>query len=205
MIKRILLLTGLFLLLIFPVFSEENTNGSDSKMQHIGFIFSAENILLDLNDYNGGVGMKMAFEKFSLRLMADFGYSSSAKIISGDLGASIEKRFRDGRISPYVGGGLQFGIEHETVETDSDNWTKQLTVPSDIFAFLGIEVFLLEFLSVFAEYNVAFTFNGVSTSQSVDGIVTDSSNWNWDVSTGLGNSGRLGIVIYLEDVVEIGD
>jgi len=192
----------LFFFLASLVYSED-TQVKDSKIEHVGFIFSADNILLDLDDYNGGVGVKLMLSGISLRFLADFGYSNSTKLISADLGAAFEKSIRSGRISPYFGAGFQVGIEHETAEIDADNWVKDITIPFEASCFLGVELFLLEFLSVFAEYSVAVNVNGVVTTESIGGSRTTVSNWNWDVGTGLGNSGRLGIVIYLDNVVEI--
>lgn len=200
--KKGLIFLSFLLFVNFCVFSDD-LNKQDDKKLHMGFIFSTPNILLDIDEYNGGVGFKMKFPDFSLRFMGDFGYSSSTDIISFDLGASIEKPFRDGRISPYIGGGILAGIENERVEIDADNWTTQLTIPFEASGYLGVEFFLLEFLSVFAEYEVALRFNSIKVSESINGTVTDTSNWNWDVNTGIGNSGRLGFVIYFDNVIEI--
>jgi hypothetical protein len=184
------------------IFSEELVE-EPKLVEHVGFIFSSEDILLGLDDYNGGVGIKLLLPTISLRFMADFGYSNSADIISGDLGVTLEKRIREGRIIPYFGGGVQLGIERERAESDADNWTNQLTFPFSASGILGVEVFITEFLSVFAEYQLALQFIAMNTEQSVNGTKTESTNWNWDVGTGLGNSGRIGIVVYLDDVIEI--
>ncbi|MBB6479270.1 hypothetical protein [Spirochaeta isovalerica] len=182
---------------------QDTQKNEEKKINHIGFIFSTETLLIDLDDYNGGIGIKLVLPSINFRIMGDFGYSKSSEVISGDLGIAIEKKVRNGRITPYWGGGLQAGIIHEKAETNEDNWEKLLTVPLEANAFLGVEVFLLEFISFFAEYEVSAGISYVKNSLSTYGVIEEVSSWNWDIQTGIGNSGRLGIVIYLDDVIVI--
>jgi len=199
--KSFFLTVVIVTLLIFNIYSEDNTSAKSEN--HIGFIFSTDNLLMNINDYNGGIGIKMMFPKLSARFLVDFGYSKSTGIFSTDLGFTLEKRMREGRIVPYLGGGFKAGINREKVELDIDNWTKQISIPLEASANLGVEVFLLEFLSFFAEYSLAFQLIAVNTKESINGTVTSDTTWTWDLSTGLGNSGRLGIIIYLDDVIKI--
>ena len=71
-------------------------------------------------------------------------------------------------------------------------------------AVLGVEFFILEFLSIFAEYNLSFNGTISSTSTSVAGNVTKTNpELNFTIDSGIGNNSSLGIVIYLDDVIDL--
>ena len=172
-------------------------------LERTGFIFDTNNILFDIEGYQGGVGFKYRGDSLFYRTMIDFSFSSSTNkmIVGRDL--ALEKHLRTGKISPYWGVFFHIAYESEKFESDPDNWSKLIEYPISTGAILGVEVFLMDFLSFFVEYNLALQFVGVTNQQSVAGVVTESTTWNYSLSTGIGNNSKLGIVIYLDDIIAL--
>ena len=169
-----------------------------------GFIFNTNNLLLDIESYQAGVGIKvLRDDNVALRLLGDLFYSYSANSFSATLGVTYEKHFKPGRLSPYWGGFLEAGyIGQKSEGINSENWTMNNTFPVSVGAVLGAEFFIMEFLSVFAEYSLSIDSLITSTSTSVDGDVTKTDpELNFSIDSGIGNSSSLGIVIYLDDVI----
>ncbi len=195
---------GLFLLFVLSL--ELLTAGEKNKsdfLKRTGFIFNTDNILFDVEGYQGGVGFKYRGDKLVYRVMTDFSFSSSTNKLTAGTGLAIEKHLRDGKISPYWGWFLNAAYESEKFESDSENWNKLIQYPLSTGGLLGVEVFLMDFLSFFAEYNLSFELTGVTNQQSVSGNVTEDTTWNYNISTGIGNNSKLGIIIYLDDVVTL--
>ena len=170
-----------------------------------GFIFNTSNLLLDIESYQAGVGIKTLHDNnVAIRYLGDIFYSNSANSFSGTLGITYEKHFKPGRVSPYWGGFIEAGYIGQKSETDSDNWTMNNTFPVSIGAVLGVEFFIMEFISIFAEYSLSFDGTITSSSTSADGDVTDSDpEYDYSIDSGIGNSSSLGIVIYLDNVITI--
>ncbi len=170
-----------------------------------GFIFNTNNLLMDIDSYQAGVGFKTLHDNnVAIRYLADVFYSSSPEAYSGTLGVTYEKHLKTGRVSPYWGGFVEAGYIGQKSETDSDNWIMNNTFPVSVGAVLGVEFFIMEFLSIFAEYSLSFGGLITSTSTSVDGDVTDTDpEITYSVDSGIGNDSSIGIVIYLDNVVTI--
>lgn len=181
--------------------AEEKTKSD--FLEQTGFIFNTDNILFDIEGYQGGVGFKHRGESWFYRAMVDFSLSSSTNklVVGSDL--AMEKHLRTGRISPYWGIFFHLAYETEKFESDPDNWSKLIEYPFSTGGILGVEVFLMDFLSFFAEYNLALQLVAVTNQQSVAGVVTESTTLNYSLSTGIGNSSKLGIVIYLNDIIDL--
>lgn len=64
-------------------------------------------------------------------------------------------------------------------------------VSFSLAALAGVEVFILDFLSVFAEYAIGADFTNTKDFQ------TGQSTFDYLISTGMGNNAKLGIVIYV--------
>ena len=175
------------------------------KKLNWGFIFNTSNIFLDLESYQAGLGAKVLLDNdIALRFLADGFYSSSTDTFSITLGTAFEKHFRRKRVSPYWGGFVDFGIMRQYNETDSDNWTKNISVPISGGAILGVEFFIVETVSLFAEYNVVFEGSIMTSTTSVAGVeMKTDPEFSYTIDTGVGNEAKLGIVIYLDDVVAI--
>ena len=91
------------------IFSIEDKNNT-------GLIFNVNDILMDIESYQGGVGIKYFYkDKTAYRGSLDFSYSDSSSTWVFNLGNSIERHLIEGRVSPYIGVLLDVGfIQYKT-------------------------------------------------------------------------------------------
>lgn len=163
-----------------------------------GIIFNTSNILLDLEEYQSGVGIKLRGEDYSIRGLFSVSYESSNDEFVTNMGITYEKPFFPGRVSPYWGIAGKLGLNLDKDEYDADNWVNTTTVTGNLSAVFGTEVYIFEFLSVFAEYNLGTSVSWAKVVQSSSGTETESTTTNFSIGTELGNEASLGMVIYLE-------
>lgn len=205
LIKKWTILFGIILLTSF-LYSEEDTDPGLEKDNYVwGVIFNTSNIFLDIESYQMGFGSKVLLNNdVALRFLFDGFYSSSTDTFSIGLGTAVEKHFNKRRVSPYWGGFINVKFRRLLNETNSDNWDKTISFPISAGAILGVEFFIVENVSLFAEYNLVFEGSIDSTSKSEGGIVTKNDpQFSYQINTGVGNDAKLGIVIYLDDVIKI--
>jgi hypothetical protein len=69
---------------------------------------------------------------------------------------------------------------------------------AELAVLFGAELYLLELLSVFAEYQLGAAFSRAKVIQDSDGNQTETSSMNYRIGTGLGNEASIGVVLYLE-------
>ena len=217
--KTLVLLLTFFLSLVYiaPLFSQssgENSGGatqegtvtseqvgsSESDQEESGekiwkgftpgIIFNTSNLLMDISGYQSGFGMKFRSEHFSLRTLLSLGYDSSTEVLDTTVGVALEKPFFTGRVTPFWG----FSVEGGYVEDEGETFDST-TLTGKFSALLGVEVYILEFLSVFAEYELGASVSRVEVDQDAGG---GSDSTNHAFGTGLGNDASIGIVIYLE-------
>lgn len=167
-----------------------------------GFIFNASNLLLDLSEYQGGLGGKLDFGNVALRGLFSFELESTdstsdTEDVAVKLGLAAEVPFFDGRVSPYWGGFIDGTISRETTETSGGDTSETQVLAASIGPLLGAEVFIFDFLSAFAEYGLAFRLSRATVETEIGGATSEDSTTNYALVTELGNAGSLGIVIYL--------
>ncbi len=149
----------------------------------VGIIFSSSDILLDLDNYQGGFGVKIGSGSFYLRGTLDFLLSSASSSFSVNAGATGEYHLAPGPVSPYLGAYAQVGYSLQ----ENVIWT----VPLSVGGVAGVEVSILDFISVFAEYCLAADFTFTTD------LETSKTTFDYLVDTRLGNGSKLGIVVYL--------
>jgi hypothetical protein len=152
----------------------------------LGLVFSSGDILLDLESYEGGFGGKIGWGKFCLRSGIDLLINGSSDSFSLNATATGEYHLAPGPISPYIGGYVEAGYMSQAGTTS--------TIPLSVGAVAGVEVFLLDFLSVFAEYALACDFTFTTDLQA------STTAFDYLVDTGMGNNSQLGIIIYLSRI-----
>jgi len=162
----------------------------------LGFIFNTTNALLDIESYQGGIGMKIGGEKYTYRFLLDLLINTDFSPFSISAGAAFEKHFISGPISPYWGGLLEVGYTSLKNEFDADNWDQSITVPLSLGGILGIELFVFEFLSLFVEYNLKVALAVNINKSSIAGSVSTEKEYSYNLDIGMGNSSMIGIVIY---------
>jgi len=164
----------------------------------IGVIFNTDDLLMDFESYQGGVGLKLSGEKLAYRILFDVFYSTASDSLASSLGFAIERHLATGRVTPYIGGYLTIGYASTKSEVSSDTWTKTTSIPATAGGLFGVEVYLLRFLSFFAEYDLSATMSYASTENSVAGVESSDSTTDWTVQLGSGNQSKIGINIYFK-------
>lgn len=164
--------------------AENATSGTSvarGKMD-MGLVFSGGSDFGILDPYIGGLGAKLGSTELLFRPSFDLFINGSTSSIAMVGGLALEYHFIEGLVSPYLGGFFNGG------------WKKSgdysMEIPLSVGAIAGVEVFVFEWLSLFAEYNLAVNVNFVTytaTSQSV---------YDYTIDTGMGNEGKIGIVMY---------
>jgi hypothetical protein len=155
---------------------EPAKGGSD-----IGLIFNTGEILKGLSGYQGGIGLKYGKDSLFVRGLAEVSFTGSTDAASILAGLTVEKHFLPGSISPYYGGFLSGG------------WKKAdgtYTVPLSLGGVGGIEVFLADYISVFAEYCVAADFTFTREPAATD------TTFDYTIGSRMGNDAMIGVVIY---------
>ena len=149
----------------------------------LGLIFNTSSILLDLESYQAGLGLKIGRDKVSFRGLFDLVLNGASDSFSLNAGAAIQYYLLPGSsIAPYIGGSAG-GAYMRQADVIS-------MVVLSVGALAGVEVFLLDYLSVFAEYAITADFT-ISTD-----LPSSQTTFDYLVDTGMGNKSKIGIVIY---------
>ena len=176
------LLVGFFLLACLPLGAQEEKKVQQALVTHkVGLIFNIGSPLITVGDYadnfQGGLGLKLWLkEKLALRGLLDLAYLNNSDTDTSDftfgLGAGLEYHFLPRKVSPYIGllGGTR-------IRTGTQN-----DVAIYAGGLLGAELFLLDYLSFYAEYSLMVTI--------------DEPNFSIDL--GIGNGSQVGVIIYLQ-------
>ncbi|NOY09119.1 MAG: hypothetical protein GXP33_09790 [Spirochaetes bacterium] len=197
---------SVILLILILCIGFSNLFAEEGKKHPWGLIFNTNDLLLDIKSYQAGVGVKIFLgNSTAARFLGDIFYATNANSFSATFGATFEKHFKQGRVSPYWGGFLDAGfISQKSEIINPDNWTRNISYPISSGGVFGVEFFILDFLSVFAEYNLSFTGTITSSTISVDGEETSTNpELTYSIDSGIGNNSSLGIVIYMDDVITI--
>lgn len=162
-----------------------------------GIIFNTSNLLLDLAAYQSGVGLMLRNEDFALRSLVSLEYESGNDLFESTVGLAYMQPFFSGGVYPYWGVSLIGGYSFDRDEFDSQNWTETRALTAELAAIFGAELFLLKFLSVFAEYKLGISFSRSQVNQGSNGLETETLKKNFRIGTDLGNEASIGVVLYL--------
>ncbi len=211
--KRLILFFSIFLLGIFSAYAQEQDvveKAAESDIEENselvfnrytpGLIFNTSNILLDISGYQSGVGLKLKAEDYALRTLLRLSYESADDVFESELGFTYEKPFFKGKVSPYWGVELKGGYSLDKDEVTSDNWTSDSVITGSLSALFGTELYIFDFLSFFAEYSIGGSLSRATYTSVVSGNKSDTTNLNYYLGTGLGNSASIGVIIYLERI-----
>ncbi len=147
-----------------------------------GLIFNSSNILLDLESYQAGLGAKIAWGSMALRGNCDLLFNGSTQSFSVNVGTAFEFHPMTAAISPYIGAFAQVGYMSQPEITTA--------IPFSGGVIAGVEVFLFDFLSIFAEY--AFAADLLLTTN----LTTETTVFDYIIDTRMGNNSMIGIVLY---------
>lgn len=191
-------LAVIVLLAFSPALWSQSEESASTPASNIGIIYSASDLLLDLQSYEGGVGLIWHLQPVDLRLSLNMLYNSNDDYLDAGFSIAVLKPILQSRVNPYWGGFFSANITTEKDGTDDDTWVRTTEIPLALAGIFGAEFFILPHVSLFAEYQLYFEMNVEITRASTLGIKTDpSQDLNYEFGTGLGNSGMLGIIIYL--------
>jgi hypothetical protein len=175
--------------LVFTGLAAYGEEGADSaKMMPVtgpcdlGVIFNTSSLLLELESYQAGLGAKIGLGRLGLRGSFGLGINGSASSLDLGAGVAAEYHLTPQPVSFYAGGSLDAGY----VRQSGLLWSVPLTVA----VLAGVEVFPFEFLSLFAEYKIAFSFSATTL------FSTSQTTFDYLLQTGIGNGARIGLVLY---------
>jgi hypothetical protein len=178
----------------------EEVNSIDKVLPFMpGIIFNTSNILLDLEEYQAGVGLMMLGESHSFRGSFGFSYESAANFLGMNISFAYLRPIIKGRVTPYWGVGVTMGYSFDKDTYDADDWQSIHSFEGGVSAVLGVEVFVFDFLSLFAEYDLGVSIAWSKVVQSSSGIESDSQSFNYSLGTGIGNGASIGVVVYLDE------
>ncbi len=181
--RRLCFVLCLAVLLAFGAALSAGAQGKKMDLggERLGIIFNVPDILMAVGESNdglmAGLGLKYWLkEKSAVRGLLEFtllnpGAGTTTTTFGVD--AAYEYHFVKGKVSPYTGGIA--GIEIRSVTGNP------VTMGLILGGILGVEVRVLDYLGLFAEYNLRIFY----------------SDPEFDLVLGMGNNASLGIVVYL--------
>ena len=150
----------------------------------IGIIFNTSNILFGLDSYQAGIGAKWGWGSLALRTGLDLGLNGTTQTYYATVGLALENHFMTGAISPYYGAFAEVGYN-----TQPEVITM---IPFAVGGIVGVEIYILDFLSVFAEYAIsadfAYTMN----------LGTALNTFDYSVDAKMGNDSMIGVIVYFQ-------
>ena len=191
--------------------SQDGDGDGEKRAMTPGLIFNTSNLLLDLSAYEGGVagspyrggiGAKLDFSSFALRGLFSFRLENADtdnddNNVDFTLGVSAQMPFFHGRVTPYWGGFVDGTLSKELNGSDEAVETTTTVVGGALGPLLGAEFFIFDYLSVFAEYALAFRIARATVVTDTGDDKNEEQTTNYRIGTRLGNAGSLGVVIYL--------
>ncbi len=181
----------------------ENVSDSDSGEFVFGMVFSTGNILFDLDAYRGGIGGRFVFPDFSLIASIGGGYESGNNVfaITGSFSAVVP--IIKGRVIPYWGGVFSIDFSHSGNVLGSSVYTNMLT--SKIGGVLGVEFFLHEYVSIFAEYELVAGVSRSVVRQNINNNLVGDPAVNFMIGSDLGNNSSIGVTVYTKPFLSFDD
>jgi hypothetical protein len=164
------------------------------------FLFNIPSILLEVKEYQGGCGFKAGPGNWFVRGMVDIMIEDDGEppsVFLFGLGIAYEMHFSPQKFSPYCGGAA--GITYTTSRTDiaGGDWSREEVLIFEFGPLLGIEVQLIDNISLFAEYQCLVRLGWPSvTTFTGDEKERISGEMQWLVDMTLGNAGMVGLCIY---------
>lgn len=212
MFKQKILPAVILVLILFlcqTIFAEEGAKKNKTIIP--GFIFNTESIFIDLESYQAGIGLKMRDFiynekiKCNLRSLLFLSFNHFFNDYSVKFGLAAEfPLIRDQRLVPYWGLFADVEYSYLFVETSETTSIAETRIPVSFGGMVGAELFLIEYVSLFAEYNlVGYLLNTII--EVTDPAIPEeeagaTSSMDFKLRTEIGNKGMIGIVIYFKPV-----
>lgn len=204
-------------------FAQQNQGYFKAGSKALLFEFSG---LADLGagSYNGGLGGKYFLtNKMAVRgslqfidisqeipFQGDGGIDGTRDVSLFGISGAIEVHFDTSRVNPYFGGGAGVAFSSTERKTAAADITQQVIIKNDqdgelgyyggtqfsIFAMLGVEVFIIDQLSLAAEYRLGYTYVSQKDQEVTQGTTTVTTRQGSITGLGLESAGALILSIY---------
>ena len=168
------------------------------ETRSFGIVFNTSSIVLDLESYQAGVGIKIPGKIVDMRFSGEVNASNNFSSMRFGLGVAVERHIRPGTVSPYFGGFAHAIFDSKKVETDAENWVQNMSIPVSAGGILGVEYFILDNLSIFGEYALAVDLGIFINKTSEDGTVVTTPDHTIAIESRIGNNSKIGVVIYVK-------
>jgi opacity protein-like surface antigen len=179
---------------------------------------------LGANSFNGGIGGKYFIQSHmairgSIQFMSideDIPFQGTGGI-DGDAQANrfgfsgaLEIHVNNGRVNPYFGGGLGLSFTSTKSKTDEADPNDQVTIKNSrdgefgyfggtvftVFGMVGVEIFVIENLSLAAEYRLGFANISRKDEEITQGNTTVTTKQGSIQGFGIESSGVLTLAVY---------
>jgi len=175
-------------------------NSLDINSMEKAFLFNVPSLLLEVQAYQGGLGLKAGSGTWFFRGMVDFMMEDDGQPPSTFLwgiSIAVEKHLSEGKASPYIGGAG--GIHYSSARTDiaGGDWSREEELILELGPILGIELEIMKNLSLFAEYQLLGSLGWPAVTTYTGGQEERvSGDQQWSIDLDLGNAGLIGLCIY---------
>jgi hypothetical protein len=183
-----------------PVAAAPKGAGPEDSTFRMGLVFCATAFPIEASAYEGGFGAQATYGKLLGR--------AGARFLLDDRGADPAKlgwgldllggwRLTGGAAKLYAGAFADYSYSEGKTTVDADNWTKTAVSELGFGPVVGVELAILENLSIFLDYELAFGFAFPSETVSAGGTVTkNAEDAERLIETRLGNSALIGVCVY---------
>ena len=117
---------------------------------------------LILENIRAALDGSFVFPDFAIKASLGGEYHAGTETLDLSGYTSVEFPLLIGPVVPYWGSSLKASYKLEQITTN-DDWNRNADIAGYIGAFLGVEYFLLEHLSFFAEYELSLGLTRSST------------------------------------------
>jgi len=176
-----------------------------------GLIFSIDNLFQGIGEYNGGIGIKLPIEDkgkeiMDLRCTVNLDLIDGINNINVTAGAAAEfPLLKNQAVSPYWGLTADVGFQRLHFNLTDVDYSETADYSLVAGGIIGVEFFLMEYLSIFVEYQAAayLSLNSYYLSNAPADAENPVYTVNFNFLTEMGNDAKFGIVIYSKPIVTL--
>ena len=196
--KRFISLSIILILLgAAPGLALEDDARDSEPQRRFGLVVGVPQLRVAEGTYQTGLGAVVRYPGFAVRGLASFGYQTAGRGTQTGLQLGYQGFLADGPVVPYWAAIAGAGFERERIGVDADNHAVFAVLNADAGGAFGVEVSVLDYLSFFAEYQLAVGFRRRWVVRKVEGSVTEVSDSDFIIEARPGNTGAIGVVFYL--------
>lgn len=199
MIDRCVFVTAAFVFFVsVPVWSQvfEGEDESQSNKFQVGFVFSTDDILLEPEEFRGGIGLLLRNSPWLYRVSADAFVSSESNATFISVSLSGIHSIKDETVAPYLGLIAEVSRSKQESQSESDNFEESIATTVTTGPILGVELWVTTSVALFVEYGALLDIRWSKQTVSEDGNITTTDDREYLFNLGLANGGMLGVCVY---------